>query len=99
MASSSNTTRTKRLRGRAGVKQRERRLARSDGLCQHCLVAEPKRIRIATVVNHIKPLAHGGSDEDGNTENLCRECDLIETARVFGYKQPKRETGADGWPK
>jgi 5-methylcytosine-specific restriction protein A len=54
---------------------------------------------VATVVNHIIPLAHGGSDEDSNTENLCRECDLIVTAEQFGYREPKKQIGADGWPK
>lgn len=86
-----------RLRGRRGKEQRARRLARTSGLCEHCLAAEPKRIAIATVVNHIVPLAHGGSDEDQNTENLCGECDRKTTAKQFNhrYKQP---IGVDGWP-
>lgn len=52
---------------------------------------------VASVVNHIIPLAHGGSDEDANTENLCRPCDLTVTAEQFGHKA-KVEIGADGWP-
>jgi 5-methylcytosine-specific restriction protein A len=73
-----------RLRGRAGQKQRARRLARTDGLCEKCL--ELNRVTPAVVVNHITPLAHGGSDEDSNTENVCREHDLIETAKQFGHQ-------------
>lgn len=53
---------------------------------------------IATVVNHKIPLAHGGSDDDANTENLCKQCDLEATAQQFGYKQPKQPIGVDGWP-
>lgn len=88
---------TERIRGRLGVAMRKNRLQRSHGLCEHCLAAEPKRIRIATVVNHKIPLAHGGPDTDDNTENLCDDCDKAETARVFGFKV-KQAIGEDGWP-
>ena len=87
---------TPRLRGRRGVEQRKRRLARTNGLCEHCLAEG--RTSLATVVNHKTPLAHGGSDEDENTENLCRACDLVETARQFGLRAPRQEIGVDGWP-
>jgi 5-methylcytosine-specific restriction protein A len=87
---------TPRLRGRRGVEQRKRRLLRTDGLCEKCL--EQGRYRVATVVNHKVPLIQGGSDEDDNTENLCREHDLVETAKQFGYKAPKPLIGTDGWP-
>jgi len=80
-----------RLRGRAGVAQRRRRLDRTDGLCEHCRAKGI--VRLATVVNHIKPLAHGGSDDDDNTENLCDECDREVTARQFGYREPIKGKG------
>ena len=51
----------------------------------------------AKVVNHIIPLAHGGSDDDDNTENLCGSCDKAVTAEQFGHRQ-RVEIGADGWP-
>lgn len=95
---------TERLRGRAAVAQRKRRLQRTNGLCERCLGLNRwqgkgiGRVSVATVVNHIIPLVHGGSDEDGDTENLCRDCDLIVTAEQFGYKQ-KQAIGADGWPQ
>jgi len=54
-------------------------------------------VTVATVVNHIIPLAHGGSDEDENTENLCAECDKVVTAEQFGHKR-KAVIGSDGWP-
>lgn len=86
----------KRIRGSKGVAIRTRRLARSKGLCEHCL---PKgKVRLATIVNHIIPLAHGGEDVDENTENLCKPCDDIVTAAEFGHRI-KVEIGADGWPR
>ena len=92
-----------RLRGRAGVAQRKTRLERTKGLCERCagigrwVGRTPKRTTAATVVNHIIPLVHGGSDDDANTENLCRPCDIIVTAEQFGQRivQP---IGNDGWP-
>lgn len=84
-----------RLRGRAAVVQRRRRMERTHWLCEHCL--REGRTEAAKVVNHIIPLTHGGSDEDDNTENLCKRHDDIATAKQFGFK-PKAEIGLDGWP-
>ncbi|MEZ0495412.1 HNH endonuclease signature motif containing protein [Sphingomonas sp. IW22] len=77
------TAPVERLRGRAGQRQRLRRLKRTNGLCEHCL--KEGRVMIATVVNHIVPLIQGGSDEDSNTENLCAAHDREATARQFGF--------------
>jgi len=74
----------KRIRGSKGVAIRKRRLARSKGLCEHCL--KVGKVRLATIVNHIIPLAHGGEDVDENTENLCKSCDDIVTAEHFNRK-------------
>ena len=76
--------RTPRLRGRAGQKQRLRRLERTNGLCERCL--EKGLTTLATVVNHKVPLAFGGSDFDTNTENLCGSCDIEVTAEQFGHR-------------
>ena len=88
----------RRLRGRAGQKQRARRLARTDGLCEHCL--REGRTTLATIVNHIVPLARGGADTDENTENLCGEHDAIVTADQFGRAEPikGKGVGRDGRP-
>lgn len=80
-----------RLRGRAGQRQRARRLRRTNGLCEHCLAMG--RTRMAERVNHIVPLVHGGSDADANTENLCLECDRKATARQFGHASAGSERG------
>lgn len=85
-----------RLRGRAGQAQRRRRLARTDGLCEHCLTEG--RVTIATAVNHVVALAHGGSDEDKNTENLCDPCHDKVTRKQFGQRRARVAIGEDGWP-
>jgi len=90
--------RVERLRGRAGQEQRKRRLARTDGLCEMC---EAEGLTtFATVVDHIKPLALGGSDDDANTRNLCAPHHAQATAEQFGYAQPiaAKGIGRDGRP-
>jgi hypothetical protein len=67
-----------RLRGRAGVKQRDRRLRRTNYLCELCL--EKGITREAKIVDHKIPLAFGGTDDDENTQNLCNECNDFKTA-------------------
>lgn len=74
-----------RLRGRAGQAQRLRRLKRTNGLCEHCL--EKGIYRPAKIVDHIEPLAFGGSDEDENTQNLCDECNAYKTAYEAASQQ------------
>lgn len=82
-----------RIRGRAGQQIRLRRLARTDGLCEHCL--DEGRPELAIVVNHKVPLAHGGLDVDENTENLCRRHDDIVTAQQFRKAEPIEARGID----
>lgn len=87
-----------RLRGRAGQAQRARRLARTDGLCERC---EAKgRVTLATVVDHVVPLAKGGSDEDDNTRNLCDPCHLEVGVEQFGHQVTRegRGVGRSGRP-
>lgn len=84
-----------RKRGRAAVDQRRRRLERTNGLCELCLGKD--RITVATVVDHIQALANDGSDEDENTQNLCKPCHDAKTAEDFGHKR-KVTIGSDGWP-
>lgn len=85
----------KRIRGRKGVALRQRRLERTNYLCERCKANGI--VRVAKVVNHKIPLAHGGEDVDENTENLCHECDEIVTAEQFGRTR-KAAIGEDGWP-
>ena len=55
-------------------------------------------VRQATVIDHIKPLALGGSDEDQNCRALCAPCPDRVTREQFGLKAPKPEIAVDGWP-
>lgn len=70
---------------------RERRLARTDGLCEMC--DAEGLTTLATVVNHKVPLARGGQDVDENTENLCDRHDAIVTAKQFDRAEPIRAKG------
>jgi 5-methylcytosine-specific restriction protein A len=88
--------RTERLRGRAAVAQRTRRLRRTHGLCEDC--ATEGRTEIANVVDHIVPLAHGGPDTDENTRNLCHYHHSLRTGEQFGFKA-KRRISESGWPE
>ncbi|WP_332717369.1 HNH endonuclease [Pelagibacterium mangrovi] len=81
---------TPRLRGRAGVKQRHRRMLRTNYMCELCQAKDI--ITIATVVDHVVPLALGGTDDDSNTRNLCDEHHRQVTAEQFGHShQPTPE--------
>lgn len=86
---------TPRLRGSAAVKQRARRMERTHWLCEHCLTKGI--VKLATVVDHIRPLIFGGPDTDENTRNLCDDCNRDATAEQFGHR--KRVTiSLSGWP-
>lgn len=88
----------KRIRGSAGQTARLRRLKRTNGLCEMCL--ELGTTRLATVVDHIKPLAQGGADIDSNTRNLCDDHHAEVTAEQFGRAAPVtgRGIGRNGRP-
>jgi 5-methylcytosine-specific restriction protein A len=83
-----------RLRGQAGVEQRQRRL-NADPLCRHCKARGV--IRQAKVIDHIVALCNGGTDDDSNVQPLCIECHDAKTRRDLGWKH-KATIGLDGWP-
>ena len=70
-------------------------LRRDNGLCQHC--AKDGKTTKATDVDHIKPKAKGGTDEETNLQSLCRPCHDAKTAADEG-RSKRIEIGADGWP-
>ena len=84
-----------RVRGRAGVALRKRRLA-AEPLCRDCKAKGI--VRLATTPDHIKPLALGGTDTDENIRCLCGPCHEVRTAEQFGFKQ-RVMIGLDGWPE
>ncbi|MFM0243652.1 HNH endonuclease [Paraburkholderia sediminicola] len=71
-----------------------KRIRERDGYrCRRCSVA----VRTG-VVDHVKPLEHGGTNEDGNLQLLCVECHRKKTARDRGYVL-RDGSNEDGMPK
>lgn len=68
----------------------------AEPLCRRCRAKG--LVTIATVPDHIKPLAKGGTDDDTNIQCLCEPCHAEKTAEDFGHRAPKQQIGADGWP-
>lgn len=66
--------RIERKRGSAGVKDRNEIRERDQHCCRICG-------RLGTVVDHIVPLADGGSDDPDNKQTLCTPCHDEKTAR------------------
>lgn len=92
-----------RLRGRAGKKQRARRLQAHGVRCGRCgCLGVWTKIEVSAslpllVVDHETPLALGGSDADSNTRVVCEPCHTEITAEQFGHRQ-RPTIGLDGWP-
>ena len=61
----------RRKRGRAGQRDRAEVIA-AEPFCRKCL-AEGKKVK-TDKVDHIVPLAWGGSDDRGNKQGLCDPC-------------------------
>lgn len=64
-------TATKRITGRKLQAMRAELFAR-DPLCAEC--KRQGRVTLATQRDHIKALAEGGADDDGNVQGLCADC-------------------------
>lgn len=73
-----------RKRGSAGVIDRERIKRRDCGLCQVCQ-------RRGYIVDHVKPLWAGGSDEDENKQLICKPCHDAKSEREAAMR------AAGGW--
>ena len=82
----------KRLRGRAGVKERAAILA-IEPTCRSCRT-KGRMVR-ADVVDHIMPLSWGGDDTRANKQPLCHDCHDAKSAR----EQAVRGTGAASHPE
>lgn len=67
---------TERVRGRKGQAMRKALFAR-EPLCRTCEAAG--RTRLASIRDHIIPLAEGGADDETNEQPLCAECSDIKT--------------------
>jgi 5-methylcytosine-specific restriction enzyme A len=87
--------------GSQWVKARARVLARDTYLCQPCMKAG--RTTTATEVDHVKPKAKGGTDDDDNLVAICRSCHRDKTAREAAEAQghslkPRISFDAKGYP-
>lgn len=83
---------TKRTRGRRWIAIRAGVLARDGYACQMC-----NALSVWLQVDHIVPLAKGGTDAPGNLRALCKACHAAATAQQFGQVE-KVTIGRDGWP-
>lgn len=83
-----------RTRGTTLVNMR-RRLFSEKPLCAHC--EQAGRFTPAVELDHIVPIAHGGTDDWSNLQGLCVECHRVKSAKESG-KKPRPTTGVDGWP-
>lgn len=63
--------------GKGWQRKRSYVMARDDGLCQVCL--RDGRVTPATQVDHIIPLAEGGTDDVGNLQAICASCHEAKT--------------------
>lgn len=64
--------------GYGWTKIRSVAMRRDGGLCQMCLKAD--RVTMASEVDHITPVEHGGTDDLENLQSLCRDCHKMKTA-------------------
>lgn len=91
----SRKSRHERGYGKEWDRLRKRILERDKYLCQPCL--RSGRPTPADAVDHIKPKADGGTDDDGNLQAICDPCHADKTIRDAGGT-PKPTIGSDGWP-
>ncbi|THG40431.1 HNH endonuclease [Sphingomonas olei] len=68
---------TPRKRGRAGQRDRAEVIA-EEPFCRECL--KNNRATPTAIVDHIKPLAWGGSDARSNKQGLCVPCHDLKSA-------------------
>lgn len=69
---------TERIRGRAGQRLRAQRL-KQHPFCRHCEAAGI--LKLTAIIDHIVPLAFGGTETDDNIQGLCEWHNAIKTAQ------------------
>ncbi|MBH1936511.1 HNH endonuclease [Streptomyces sp. AV19] len=84
------TVRARRKRGRrraarhAAAERLRRRIdEKGAAWCDWCMETFPAS---AVDVDHVRPLAMGGEDVDGNVQVLCRGCHQLKTRTEFGVR-------------
>lgn len=76
----------RRKRGRGGQRDRAQVLD-EEPLCRVCLAAGVTSASV--VVDHIKRLADGGSDERSNKQGLCKPCHDDKSAAEKAYDRTR----------
>ena len=71
-----NATQVKRMSGWKTSQARTRLFAKAP-LCVECEKAG--RVRLATIRDHIVPLAEGGAEDETNTQGLCDACHDVKS--------------------
>lgn len=71
-----NNADKRKYKGR-NLQQERERLFRDQPLCADC--KKRGRVSVATIRDHIVPLAEGGEDTPENTQGLCDECHNVKT--------------------
>lgn len=69
-------TSTPRLRGHANQRRRIA-LFQREPLCRTCRTQH--RVTVATIADHVIPLAEGGPDTEANLQPLCSVCHAAKT--------------------
>ena len=95
----SKQSRHERGYGANWVKTRARIMRRDRHLCQPCW--RDGRPTPATEVDHIKPKARGGTDDDDNLQAICHDCHKAKTEAEAAMARGRRirpRIGPDGWP-
>ncbi len=82
----------KRVRGRRLQAQRAVLFAR-EPLCRTC--AANGLVVMATIRDHVVPLAEGGADDDENVQPLCQSCSDVKTHEE-STRGRRRADGAGG---
>lgn len=69
----------------------------ANPLCVQCGLSG--RAALATELDHIKPLVHGGTNDDENMQGLCKDCHAAKTAADLGYRERAQfdESGRVVW--
>jgi 5-methylcytosine-specific restriction protein A len=91
------TSRQSRGYGAAWDRKRKRILERDCYLCQCSYCKAEGRITPASEVDHVKPKAKGGTDDDGNLQAINRDCHKRKTLEETG-KQRRPKFSAAGRP-
>ncbi|GLV21989.1 hypothetical protein TomMM35A_18420 [Sphingobium sp. TomMM35A] len=74
------TRKSKQARGYGREHERMRSIVlNEEPLCRPC--QEAGRVTAATILDHITPLAEGGSKERENMQPICRDCHAAKTAK------------------